>query len=166
VLMAYDECWAASTPGPVAGQDWFELMLQDRLPAAGGRRAIVALGAYAYDWPAGGAASVLSVTDARALAKVHGSEIRRDLATANLTFTYVDEQARSHEVWMTDLVTLNYEREAVTAAGARGWALWRLGLEDPAIWTGAPAAAAAPYSPSPGPLRLPRCFLLPAPPGH
>lgn len=161
VLMAYDECWATSTPGPVAGQDWLEFMLASRLPAAGGKRAIVALGAYAYDWPANGPAAVRSVTEAQALAAAHSAPIVRDLATANATFRYTAQDGAAHEVWMTDAVTWAWERAAMHASGARGYALWRLGLEDPAIWS-TPAAGAV-YAAGVVP-KLPRCFLLaPAP---
>ena len=51
VLMAYDQCWANSTPGPIAGQDWLERTLDAKLAGVDPSHYLVALGAYGYDWP-------------------------------------------------------------------------------------------------------------------
>ena len=161
VLMAYDECWSTSTPGPVAGEDWLEAALPVKLAGLDPKKAMLAVGAYGYDWPAGKAASVISVPAAKALAAAHGVTITRDPASANATFRYQDAAGASHTVWMTDAKTWSYERAAARAAGLQGVAVWRLGLEDPAIWT--TPAAAAPYGVGNPPAKLPRCFLLGSP---
>ena len=161
VLMAYDECWSTSTPGPVAGEDWLEATLPVKLAGLNPKKAMLAVGAYGYDWPAGKAASVVSVPAAKALAAAHGATITHDPASANATFRYQDAAGASHTVWMTDATTWSYERAAARAAGLQGVAVWRLGLEDPAIWT--TPAAAAPYGVGNPPAKLPRCFLLGSP---
>ena len=40
-----------------------------------------------------------------------------------------------HEVWMLDGVTAYNELRAAERAGVRGTALWRLGTEDPSLWS-------------------------------
>ena len=40
-----------------------------------------------------------------------------------------------HNVWMLDGVTAYNELRAAERAGVRGTALWRLGMEDPSIWS-------------------------------
>ena len=49
VLMAYDECWATSNAGPIAGTDWLRRLLADRLSGVDPRHVVVALAAYGYD---------------------------------------------------------------------------------------------------------------------
>jgi spore germination protein YaaH len=159
VLMAYDECWATSTPGPVAGEDWLETLLAQRLAGLDPRRITLGLAAYAYDWPQGGAASIRTVPEALALARAHDVAVVRDLATANATFDYTVAGVR-HTVWIADATAYAFAAGAGRRAGIRRIALWRLGLEEPALWT--TTAAAVPYrKPTDPPPTLPRCFLLP-----
>lgn len=159
VLMAYDECWATSTSGPVAGEDWLETVLADRLHGLDAGKVVLALGAYAYDWPASGAASVRPVPEALAIARAHGVSVTRDLATANATFDY-DEAGVRHTVWIADSVSYAWAAAAARAGGVKRLALWRLGLEDAGLWSTPPAPR--PYlKPGDPPPKLPRCFLLP-----
>src|SRR6202041_726181 len=46
-----------------------------------------------------------------------------------------DEQNQIHSVWMLDGITAYNELRAAERAGVRGTALWRLGMEDPSIWS-------------------------------
>lgn len=149
VLMAYDQCWANSTPGPVAGQDWLAANLAAKLGRADPGHAdpghyVVALGAYGYDWPDGRPAAVVSAADAARLAKTAGQTPAREPPAANPHFSYP-----GHTVWYLDAAAFRAQRAAVEASHAQGVAIWRLGLEDPALWNkAAPAhdtAAAAPY---------------------
>src|SRR6185437_8949488 len=72
VLMAYDQCWATSTPGPIADDAWVGANLPAKLAGADPGRFVVALASYGYDWPAGRTARVVSVPAARELAaKAH-----------------------------------------------------------------------------------------------
>ncbi len=134
ILMAYDQCWATSTPGPVAGQDWLEETLQTKLSGLDPGHVLVALGAYGYDWPQGQRAAVISAPDAAQLAKSVGRTITREGPAANPHFAYAGPDGRSHSVWYLDGATFHAERALVQAHKTHGVAIWRLGLEDPAIW--------------------------------
>jgi spore germination protein YaaH len=160
VLMAYDECWSTSTPGPVAGEDWLEAVLPVKLAGIDPGKAMLAVGTYGYDWPVGKPATVTGVAAAQALAASKGVAVAHDPASANAVFRYQDK-GQKHTVWMTDAHVWAYELAAARAAGLKGLAVWRLGLEDPAIWS--TPAAAAPYGIGNPPAKLPRCFLLGSP---
>ena len=134
VLMAYDECWASSTPGPVAGQDWLAGLLAQRLAGLDPHRVIVALASYGYDWPQGGRATAVGVGQARAIAARAGAAIVRDPASGNAHFAYAPG-GRAHQVWFVDAKAFGAQARISAALGVRGVALWRLGLEDPAIWS-------------------------------
>ena len=156
VIMAYDQCWATGTPGPVAGQDWFEATLDAKLPSAkqGGAdlsRYVIALGAYGYDWPPVGTATVISAPAAAGLAEAQGQTVAREPPAENPHFSY-----GGHTVWYLDAQTFRAQRAAAEARHTRGVAIWRLGLEDPAIWT--KAAPPRPAAPGLGPAPPPVCF--------
>ncbi len=135
VLMAYDQCWATGTPGPVAAQDWLEHTLDAQLKGADASHYLVALGAYGYDWPQGQPAVVISAPNAAQLAKAKGVVVAREPPAANPHFAYAGADGRAHAVWYLDAATFRAQRAAAQARNTRGVAVWRLGLEDPAIWT-------------------------------
>jgi spore germination protein YaaH len=147
VLMAYDECWASSTPGPIAGRDWLAGVLSSRMAGPSGldpRRTAVALASYGYDWPRGGRAEPVSVPAARALAARSGARIRRDTASGNLWFSYSPASGPPHQVWFVDAEAFAAQTHVAAAFGVRAVALWRIGLEDPGIWTAPPQGPAGP----------------------
>ena len=53
ILMAYDQHWAGSDPGPVAAQDWFEQQSRQAHARLDPAKTIIALGNYGYDWTDG-----------------------------------------------------------------------------------------------------------------
>jgi spore germination protein YaaH len=162
VLMAYDQCWATGTPGPVAAQDWLETTLDAKLASkdrpTDPSRYVVALGAYGYDWPQGGPAQVVSAPAAVQLARANGQPIAREAPAANPHFAYKGPLGDSHTVWFLDAGAYRAQRAAALARHVRGVAIWRLGLEDPAIW--ARTTPAAPLGPPPATPRPP-CVMLP-----
>jgi len=151
VLMAYDQHWATGEPGPAAAQDWFQDNLKDDFSRLDPARTIVAAGAYGYDWtlgPAGQAkADAVTFHEAALTAHDSGAEIVFDRQSLNPHFDYADDQGRSHKVWFLDAVTFFNEVRAMDAWRARGYGVWRLGSEDPGVWSlldrpyGAPSAA-------------------------
>ncbi|MBS0362663.1 MAG: hypothetical protein JSR98_14905 [Proteobacteria bacterium] len=160
VLMAYDQCWATSTPGPVAGNDWLDQKLAERLAGLDPAHVIVALGAYGYDWPMGGdhgagIAKVVSAAQAQALAKLNKAAVTRGAPDGNPHFNYQGGDGKPHQVWWLDAGTYRAQRAAALARHVRGVAIWRLGLEDPALWAKAGAAPAL----TPGPA-APFCTLV------
>lgn len=161
VLMAYDQCWATSAPGPIAGQDWLEANLDGRVGPAPGvdpAHVVVALGAYGYDWPQGGVARVVSAADAVALARQTGQTVIRTAPDSNPHFAYRGSDGAAHQVWWLDAKAFRAQRGAALARHVRAVAVWRLGLEDPAIWAGTlptGALAAAPPAPRSACVALP-----------
>lgn len=142
VLMAYDECWATSTPGPIAGLDWLKAGLAARRGVLAPGRTVLALGSYAYDWPSGAAAKVVSVPAALELARAHGVAVVRERASQNVGFAYADDSGVAHQVWLADAPAFAAAKTAIAQAGFRSWGVWRLGLEDPGLWRSAAGQAA------------------------
>ena len=154
VLMAYDECWATSNAGPIAGTDWLKRLLSDRLAGLDPRRVVIALAAYGYDWPDGKPGQPIGAAQAMALAARVKAPVKRDAASGNVHFSYAAPGGQPHQVWFLDAKAFDGGRAVAAAWRPRGFALWRLGLEDPAIWSlsrtsagsrGAPASGPAPH---------------------
>ncbi len=135
IVMAYDQHWPAGTAGPIAGLEWFEKTLRRRLRETPGERMIVALGNYAYDWMPKTAAVERTFEEAVLTAKESEGVIHYDEASLNPTFTYADDDDTLHQVWMLDATTAFNQLAIAGNLGAKGVGLWRLGSEDPSIWT-------------------------------
>ena len=163
VLMAYDECWATSNAGPVAGADWLRRLLSDRLAGLDPSRVVIALAAYGYDWPDGKPGKPIGAGEAIALARRMKVQVQRDPVSANAHFAYAGPGGRPHQVWFVDGPAFAADRAAAAAFKPRGYAVWRLGLEDPALWSlphapsaavGKPARATGPAPHPCNPLKL------------
>src|SRR6185436_18768337 len=51
------------------------------------------------------------------------------------TFGYSDDAGRQHAVWFLDAVTLHNQLRVADGFRPMGYALWRMGGEDPLTWT-------------------------------
>jgi spore germination protein YaaH len=159
VLMAYDQCWANSTPGPIAGDDWFGPTLAARMQGIDPSKTIIALGSYAYDWPKGMPAKVLSIDQASQLAYDNNSSVTRTKPQSNPVFTYTAADGTPHVVWMLDGETFARQSATASSYNVIGIALWRLGFEDASVWKKSDQATRIGSRNAGQP--LPVCFLLP-----
>ena len=138
VLMAYDEHWSTGKPGPTAGQDWFEKNLAQRMASLDPEHTVMAFGSYGYDWPLKGdqnqSADPIDFHDAMQYARDSDATITMDDNALNPTFGYADENGLPHVVWFLDAATLFNQMKVTDPWRVRGYAVWRLGSEDPDMW--------------------------------
>src|SRR5215831_3384348 len=141
ILMNYDFHWSTSAPGAIAPEDWFERNIDNILKIVPADKIIMGIANYGYDWPAKTkkdphpAAQSVSFQEGIVKAVEAASDVTYDPATFNLHYSYEDAADRLHTVWMLDGVTAYNEIRASERAGVRGTAMWRLGTEDPSLWT-------------------------------
>ncbi|QQR78697.1 MAG: glycosyltransferase [Candidatus Moraniibacteriota bacterium] len=138
ILMAYDEHVPSEpTAGPIASMGWYATGIAERFRALSPDRYIVALGNYGYVWPQDESEdSSLTFQEAMRKAEMAQSRIGLESISLNPTFSYTDKQQVSHRVWFLDAVSVfNQMVGAQKLGGAGRYALWRLGSEDPAIWS-------------------------------
>ncbi len=134
MLMGYDEHWAGGDPGPVSSQAWFSTRLAARMRDLDPAHTIVAIGNYGYDWTTdGGYADDLTFQEAMLTARDAKAAIDFDPETLSPRYSYV-EDGRVHRVWFLDAVTAYNHLRAADKYRPAGYALWRLGAEDPSIW--------------------------------
>src|SRR6476619_5043036 len=135
LLMGYDQHWDQSAPGSIAGEDWFEDTLDKRMKELDPDRTIVAIGGYGYDWVKGHETQELTFEEAVLSAKDSEADIEFDPQTANPHFSFIEDDGNRHDVWFLDGVTAFNEIEAGDAYRMAGYALWRVGSEDPSVWS-------------------------------
>jgi cellulose synthase/poly-beta-1,6-N-acetylglucosamine synthase-like glycosyltransferase/peptidoglycan/xylan/chitin deacetylase (PgdA/CDA1 family)/spore germination protein YaaH len=144
MLMGYDEHWSAGDPGPVSSQSWFATRLAARMRDLDPARTIVAIANYGYDWVSGGKyADDLTFQEVMLTARDAKATIDLDAETLNPRFSYL-EDGKTHRVWFLDAVTAYNHLRAADKFRPAGYALWRLGAEDPSIWQVLPRSYGAP----------------------
>jgi peptidoglycan-N-acetylglucosamine deacetylase len=145
VLMAYDEHWGGEAgqgggePGPPASQDWYEKNLAKDAAQLDPAKMVIALGDYGYDWTldkSGKAISGAAENFYDATRDAHDSDasVSFDDDALNPTFGYINDDGSKHVVWFLDASTVFNQVKVGDDYRPRGYALWRMGDEDPAVW--------------------------------
>lgn len=152
VLMAYDQYNKSTAPGPVSDQKWIEQALDkaaEKIPAS---KIILGFAGYGYDWgeytdeegKLQRDTSDLTYAQAIDKAKLSGAVIDYDNNSYNLHYSYEEEKSTSkegqrikikHTVWFTDAATTFNIIRFADEYGIAGTVLWRLGSEDPRLWS-------------------------------
>jgi cellulose synthase/poly-beta-1,6-N-acetylglucosamine synthase-like glycosyltransferase/peptidoglycan/xylan/chitin deacetylase (PgdA/CDA1 family)/spore germination protein YaaH len=132
-LMAYDEHENSGDPGPVASQHWFARAVADSARGISADKLVVTIGNYGYDWYPGGSDSK-TVEEAWQIARDSDAMPVFDPASGNSGFSY-EEGDKKHVVWFLDAASAYNQIAFLRRAGLGGIALWRLGSEDPGVWS-------------------------------
>jgi cellulose synthase/poly-beta-1,6-N-acetylglucosamine synthase-like glycosyltransferase/spore germination protein YaaH/peptidoglycan/xylan/chitin deacetylase (PgdA/CDA1 family) len=141
ILMNYDFHWPTSAPGPIAPQDWFVRNIENMVKLVPPEKLVMGIANYGYDWPAKSkrtahpVAQAVTFQQAVITAVESETDIEFDPESLNPRYSYEDQNNLVHNVWMLDGVTAYNQLRAAERAGVQGTALWRLGLEDPSIWS-------------------------------
>ncbi|MBJ7987593.1 glycosyltransferase [Bacillus cereus] len=133
IVMMYDEHYGGGVPGPIASNKWFEHTLNElNIPS---EKLIVAFGNYGYDWEVNSKEPAKSVTFSEVMTMAQDSNIKIqwDKISGNPYFRYKTGETE-HTTWFLDGVTLYNQMKIAMNNNAKGFALWRLGAEDPTIW--------------------------------
>jgi cellulose synthase/poly-beta-1,6-N-acetylglucosamine synthase-like glycosyltransferase/peptidoglycan/xylan/chitin deacetylase (PgdA/CDA1 family)/spore germination protein YaaH len=135
IVMAFDEHWLNSQAGPLASADWFAEILEQRRKEIPPEKLVWAIGNYGYDWVSGTETASKSFDEVMLTARQNKAQITLDKTSLNPTFTYQDGERKQHTVWFLDAVTAFNQIALARGTPSRGLAVWRLGSEDPSIWT-------------------------------
>src|SRR6184192_3628509 len=135
VASLFDETSDIDSPGPLGSRSWFEGWLHVLLEGADTKQWIITLGSYGYDWTIGGRkAELISFPEAMSRAnnaEVGSTEVK---APSYNPYFYFEDGDKEHAVWFLDVVTFLNELREVRDQKAGGFALYRLGSEDPSLW--------------------------------
>jgi len=135
ILMAYDEHSAEDLAGPIASQNWYAKSLANKFGKLDPSKVVVAVGNYGYDWIDGETSNnTYSFQRSVTVARESEGQITLDPGNLNETYTYYDENDKLHKVFFLDAITAFNEIVEANRYRPKGFALWRLGSEDPSIW--------------------------------
>src|SRR6266436_4040043 len=135
VAMLFDETSETDPPGPLASRSWFEGWVRALLEGSDPKQWIIAIGSYGYDWTIGGKKAEL-ISFSEAMSRANDAEIK-SVGVSGPSYSpyfYFQDEDKEHAVWFLDVVTFLNQLRAVREQKAGGFALYRLGSEDPAIW--------------------------------
>lgn len=144
IVMAYDQHYDKSRPGPICDQKWIEEMLDQTAKKVDPSKIILGIAGYGYDWSRDEDGKMhgesISYPDAINRAKIANATIDFDNDNYNLHYKYTtenesdSEEKTEHEVWFTDAATIYNVMRFSDDYTTAGTALWRLGSEDRRLW--------------------------------
>ena len=139
VPMVYDEHYQSSTPGPVASEAWFQDQIDRLLKQVPASKTVIGVGNYGYDWVIGSRKGGVEVSygDVIAAAVANKAKIDFDQQAENPVLRYTNGKDQ-HEIWFLDAATALNHILDVSDDDYRGIAVWRLGAEDPGMWSAMP----------------------------
>lgn len=129
IVMAYDQHWSTSAPGPVAALPWVEDVVRFAVREVGPHKLLLGMPFYGYDWRKGGLGKGVSMRDAVSQAAREGVRIRWD---ERGQVPYYKTAART--VYFENARSIERKLTLATRQGLAGIAAWRLGHELPEVW--------------------------------
>jgi len=136
VLMAYDQHTPSTPPGPVAGYDWVQAALDyavGRVPPA---KLLLGIPFYGREWDEtsrGDKAHSLAYKDLNPFLADPASEQHWD-DLSRTTWVQRRDGETLRTAWFDDARSVREKLKLVQLDHLRGYAAWRLGVEDPEFW--------------------------------
>ena len=131
VVMAYDHGYAGGQPSPVAPLAWVRDVAAYTASQIPRDKVLLGVPWYGYDWN----------VSTRRMARYVAFE---EVAFRNGEHAYNGEahavslnymlNGQWHRVWYENVHSVSAKLDVVGEQNLRGWAAWRLGYEDPALW--------------------------------
>lgn len=135
ILMTYDEHGTGTTAGPIASQAWVNRVIDFAVGKIPREKIVMGLPVYSFDWGTDkpNKPDYLSYAQSVERAKKHGVQILNDDNAKVPQYTYTANGIR-HEVYLENAQSLLPKMEHARNHKLHGIAIWRLGMEDQAIW--------------------------------
>jgi spore germination protein YaaH len=134
-VMAYDHSFASSPPGPIAPLPWVDQVLTLAAASVPLERIALGVATYGYDWSGPAPAAAMQWAEVDALAADRQESAQWDDRSASPWLRYADDGGAEHTVWYEDARSLQAKLDLAQRHGVSRVVIWRLGGEDPAIWS-------------------------------
>ena len=134
-LMAYDQHTELSNAGDISHQGWVEEKIIKICKDIPSSKVILSIAGYGFDWPENGVGTNVTYQTAISNAQQHKSKVLFDPESGNLHYSYLDNRKIKHNVYFTDAATNFNIMRTADDWDIGGVALWRLGSEDPRLWS-------------------------------
>lgn len=129
IVMAYDEHWSTSAPGPIAALPWVEAVVQYTAREVGPEKLLLGVAFYGYDWPKRGSAEGITMRQAVSRAVHARAPILWDTEGQ---VPYYKTAGRT--VYFENASSIERKLTLATRQQLAGVAAWRLGHELPEVW--------------------------------
>ncbi|MDQ2806024.1 MAG: glycosyl hydrolase family 18 protein [Chloroflexota bacterium] len=139
IVMAYDQHYPGGAAGPIAPLPWLNDVANYAGSTLGSDRIIWGIGLYGYDWNT----SFVPRRDAEPRTWAETQALAQQFPTgATLDYDYVNQAPhlsyvrdnQQHEVWYENRQSFDAKVSFIQGRNFPGFALWRLGQEDPSLW--------------------------------
>ena len=131
LVMAYDEHWSTSAPGPIASLSWCRRVAAYSLSVIGREKLIMGLPFYGRAWGSPNPSQAYVYTGIERIMNENDvTEIRRENGIP--VFEY--KIPVSVKVYYDDEYSLSARMEMYRTMGVASIGFWRLGQETPAVW--------------------------------
>ncbi len=135
-IMSYDQHGSWGQPGPVAGLNWVQTVLNYATSHIPSEKLLIGIPAYGYDWNTtkGTGHRALTLKQIQALINERQPMIQWDSTSQSPYFHYVDEYGDSHVVWFENNTSIALKTELVHSYNLAGVSMWRMGQETRDFW--------------------------------
>lgn len=135
-IMTYDEHSIGTTEGPIASKGWVNRVMNYATGKIPKGKIIMGIPIYGYEWSSDKPLlpNSMSVGNAAELARKHSVDILYDESQEVPHFSFTVSGVR-HDVHFENSRSLTAKLDIVKKSQIHGVAIWRLGLEDQAMWT-------------------------------
>lgn len=135
MLMAYDGHYSRGPAGPVASFPWVQRVIEYAVSVIPRHKVYLGVAVYGYDWPVGvNSARALSGNRAYTIAAERGAAIQWH-AQDRVPFFYYRDGSANRVVYFENGESLGHKLDLVKEYRLGGIAMWRLGLDEPGVWT-------------------------------
>jgi spore germination protein YaaH len=131
IVMAYDEHWSASAPGPVASMDWCRKVAAYAVSRVPPEKLVMGAPFYGRAWADKDLSRAYKYSSLSSLMAEKGiEEVRRD---GEIPYVEYSESVKV-KVFFDDSASTLARLKMYRASSVRNIAFWRLGQEDASIW--------------------------------
>lgn len=131
-VMTYDEHWSGSGPGPVSSLGWTSRVTSYALSAVGHEKLVMGLPFYGRAWGNKSPAGAYKFSSSERLRLEKGIPVERN--AEGIPFFRFTETV-DLILYFDDALSNGRRAAAMREQGVRRIGFWRLGQEDPAVWT-------------------------------
>ncbi len=133
--MTYDEHGTGTTAGAIASHDWVDRVIAFAASKIPPEKIVMGIPVYAFDWASNKPTvpAYLTFAQAQQTAQVKGVQIQYDEETEAPHYTYTENGVR-HAVYFENKRSVDVKLGYAKKHNLHGVAIWRMGMEDPAIW--------------------------------
>jgi peptidoglycan-N-acetylglucosamine deacetylase len=136
--MLFDEHYKTGAPGPIASQQFYEQHARAITAVVPPSKVILMIGAYGYDWndkTGTTRADETSFQGTMRAARENGAVTHFDRTSLNPFLSWTEADSTDHVLWYLDGATAYNELRIGQELGVAGAAIWRLGSDDPSLWS-------------------------------